>query len=115
MCIAEFYENNAGYIYAVITNEDGELLNICEIPDGTSLYELNQALKEGYAYADPYDPDDYNGVSVEDFRDELENSDGVEHIATMQGNELAANCTTVVYPDVMGCAGKELFQIEDNE
>lgn len=106
MYLVEIYECNNGNIFAFVLNSEGKPMNCVHIPDGMTYSELVNAAKEGFPDADPYDPDDFCGKDLTSLQEEFDITDGCYHIA-----ELSGYCKPILFPKVMGCAGKKLFQV----
>lgn len=121
----KFYEVNGGYIYAVAF-EDGKVTNIISCVDSNGELTGSEALKaarEGWPYADDFNPDDWSGLSMEQAAEELE-----EETETPAGEERGADLIAKVRPtpayvkglpfatfywDHMGVTGLEFFKDVD--
>lgn len=117
-----FYETNAGYIYAVAF-ENGKVTNIISCVDSNGELTGSKALeaaREGWPYADAFNPDDWSGLSMEQAAEELE-----KETETPAGEERVTDLIAEVKPtpayvkglpfatfywDRMGYAGLELFK-----
>lgn len=85
--ITKIYEDNAGGIHAVVL-EDGKVINVLtglefEYTRENKLtgLDLIHAAQSGFEYADDYDPDDYEGRSMEDVAEEIaDTSDPIAYI-----------------------------------
>lgn len=117
----KFYETNGGYIYAVAF-ENGKVANIISCVDNYKFTgeEALEAAREGWPYADAFNPDDWSGLSMEQAAEELE-----EETETPAGEERGADLIAEVRPtpayvkglpfatfywDRMGATGLEFFK-----
>ena len=103
MNLCEIYECNNGDIFAFVLDKEGHPVNCVKIEDTTPPDEFLEAAKEGFPDADPYDPDDFCGKTLPELLEEFEET--VDHIA-----ELAGYCKPILFPELMGCAGRNLFR-----
>lgn len=118
---AKFYEVNGGYIYAVAF-ENGKVTNIISCVDNSTFTgaEALKAAREGWPYADAFNPDDWSGLSMEQAAEALE-----EETETPAGEERGADLIAEVrstpayvkglpfatfYWDRMGETGLEFFE-----
>lgn len=105
--MVKFYEDNAGYISAVVYGDDGKINNVvsgCEQWTDDTPDNVIAAAKEDLPCCRDYDPDDYCGLTADDLASELE--DGAELIAEITPESVE------LYPDDMGIAGRLLFGVE---
>lgn len=118
----KFYENNGGYIYAVAF-ENGKVTNIISCVDNNGELTGSEALeaaREGWPYADAFNPDDWSGLSMEQAAEELK-----EESEKQAGEERGADLIVEVEPtpayvkglpfatfywDRMGSAGLDFFK-----
>lgn len=121
----KFYEDNGGGIQAVTFDENNKVVNVLggfEANPGTGLSVL-EAARENWPDADPFDPYQWGGKTMEEVAEELEESAnppygearGVELIA--ETNVVPSFSTTAQYIGAvdfnwraMGAAGHELFK-----
>ena len=99
------YEDNGGGIHAIVI-KDAQITNIISGFEAGSMSKADfiSAAQVGFEYADDYDPDNYSGLTMEDFADEMASCDDLIAEITEDSVEL--------YPEKMGCAGMGLFEIE---
>lgn len=105
MFLNEIYEDNAGNIFVIVEDGEGRVLNLIQLPADITEEELRTACKEGWPDADPYDPDDYCGKSMDEMAIEIANERATNYIA-----EIAGYSMPIIFPDVMGLAGQKLFK-----
>ena len=106
-----FYENNGGMIYAIVF-DGGKIVNIIPGLEDQQLssQEVIELAGKGFPFADEFEPDQWNGYTMQQILEEAENgeSDGtVELIAEITADKVS------LYPEKMGCSAKELFEVED--
>lgn len=99
MYLSEFFEDNAGHVFAVVLNEFGDVLNVVRAitPD-----DLKRNCEYGWPDADEYDPDDFNGKTPSDIYSEFKND--LNLIAELDGTS-----KPILFPLEMGIAGHKLF------
>lgn len=102
-----FYENNGGMIYAIVF--DGE--KIVNILPGfedqmLTLKEIIELAKEGFPYSDEFEPNQWSNCTIEEV---FERSTEDDLIA-----EITEECVKL-YPENMGDAGKELFEVLNDD
>lgn len=102
MYLSEFYEDNAGYVFAVVINGFGDVLNVVRMPETIAPDDLKRNCKYGWPDADEYDPDDFSGKTPSDIYNEFKND--VDLIAELDGTS-----KPILFPDKMGIAGYKLF------
>ena len=105
MFLNEIYEDNAGNIFVIVEDGEGRVLNLIQLPSDITEDELRAACKKGWPDADPYDPDDYCGKSMDEMAIEIANEKGTNLIAEITGYSMP-----IIFPDVMGLAGQKLFK-----
>lgn len=105
----KIYEDNGGGIHAVVRT-DGTVINCLtgleyEYTRENNLTgaDLIDAAKGGFEYADDYDPDDFDGTSLEDMVASVENEPSTSLIA-----EITADSVDLDYSR-MGAEGHYLF------
>lgn len=111
-----FYENNGGGICAVV-EEDGKAVKVLAGFEYGSFNtaELVDDAADGFPNADEYNPDEWNGLTLEEAAEEVaEGGPGNEWIATISGTSYCEKAVTL-YPDSMGYAGKKLFGLLPEE
>ena len=111
----KIYENNGGGIAAII-REGEKIVNILfGFEDGGLSYaEFIARAREGFPWADPYDPADHEGCSMEEVAAEIEDADP----GVIEPDELIAEITErkiIIYPHAMGVAGEILFGLDYEE
>ena len=102
-----FYETNGGMIYSIVF--DGE--KIVNIISGfedqmLTLKQIIELAKEGNPYSDEFEPNQWSNCTMEEV---FERSTEDDLIA-----EITEECVKL-YPENMGDAGKELFEVSDND
>ena len=99
------FEDNGGGIHAIVI-KNAQITNIISGFEDGSMSKANfiEAAQIGFDYADDFDPENYSGLTMEDVAAETESSDDLIAEITEDSVEL--------YPEKMGCAGMELFEIE---
>ena len=103
MWLCEIYECNDGDIFCFVLDAFGRPVNCIKIPNDTPWDELKEAVKEGFPDADPYDPNDFCGKTPSELLKEFD-------LTTVQIAELAGYSKPILFPDMMGVAGKKLFR-----
>lgn len=104
MYLNEFFEDNGGVIFCFVYDGAGKPVNCVELMGDESIESVLESCKEGWPYADPYDPENYNGMTIPEFRQDFENW-GAQQIA-----EIAGYSKPILFPNEMGCAGTKLFK-----
>lgn len=102
MYLSEFYEDNAGYVFAVVINGFGDVLNVVRMPETIAPDDLKRNCKYGWPDADKYDPDDFGGKTASEVYDEFKA--GVNLIAELDGTS-----RPILFPLEMGIAGHKFF------
>ncbi len=105
--MVKFYEDNAGFISAVVCDGDGKIENVvsgCEQWTDDTPADVIAAAKKGLPYCRYYNSDDYCGATADELAAEL--ADGAELIAEITPESVE------LYPDDMGIAGRRLFGVE---
>ncbi len=97
-----FYEDNAGNIFVFVYYRD-DLINVVHLRGNESIESVMDSCDSGWPFADEYNPENYGGLSMTAFLDELDIMDA-EVIAEINGRE------PILYPADMGAAGRKLFQ-----
>lgn len=97
-----FYEDNAGNIFVFVYYRD-DLINVVHLRGNESIESVMDSCDSGWPFADEYNPENYGGLSMTAFLDELDIM-GAEIIAEINGRE------PILYPEDMGEAGRKLFQ-----
>lgn len=102
-----FYEDNGGGIHAIVTDDHDNVTNVLTgfhmDAAAWDLSDLIASAKQGFPYADEYNPDEFSGLSMDEAAREIADMDDL--IA-----EISADAEAI-YPTNMGCAGKTLFNV----
>jgi hypothetical protein len=107
-----FFEDNGGMIHA-FTLEDGSVKNYLHGFE-QSAWDVGELLRSaalGFEDADPYDPDEFGGVTLEEMYHEIAESDEIETPALIA--EISPEWIAL-YPKAMGAAGRVLFGLGDD-
>lgn len=113
------YENNGGGLSAVVRN-DGTITGVFagfEYEQPTTAAFV-QAAAEGFPDADPYDPDDWGGLTIEQAAEEIEEGrpewvEGPELVAVITGGQ--GSQSVELYTDRMGYAARRLLGVKDDD
>ena len=93
--------------YAIVLSGDTVVNVLSGFEDGgLSTNEFIKAAQSGFADADEYDPSNYSGISLGAAAAEFAELDDI--IAIIHIHRCA-------FPENMGCAGKDLFSVSDDE
>lgn len=114
------YENNGGGLIA-ITREDGTITGVYagfEYEPCMKPADFIREAAEGFAYADPYDCDDWGGLSMEEVAAEVEDGDperaeNDELVAVITGGQ--GSQSVELYTDRMGYAARRLLGVKDDD
>lgn len=104
-----FFENNGGGLSAVVKENDKFVKVLTGFEYGNfNTAEFFDDAADGFPNADPFEPNDWGGLTLEEAAESVSNEDvGNTLIATVN-----RNCrlrSMVLYPDDMGYAGRKLF------
>ena len=104
-----FFEDNGGGLSAVVKEND----KVVKVLTGFEYGNFNTGdfiddAANGFPNADEFDPNDWNGLTLEKAAEEVSNHCiGIDLIATVGRNCRSKSVT--LYPDDMGYAGRRLF------
>ncbi len=99
----KMYEDNAGGISAVVQYYD-ELVNYIygfQFIEHPNVSDLLNSARDGFEYADPFDPDNFSGMTLAECAAWAEAE--CDLIAEISDKEIT------LYPKAMGDAGRYLF------
>lgn len=117
----KFYESNGGTIQAVTRDESGKVVNVFsgfEANPGTGLSVL-AAARENWPYADPFEPCQWGGKTMEEVAEELEEMEYRPELGDLIAETKATpdRCTDAQCAEYvefnwsrMGYAGLDLFK-----
>ena len=101
----EIYEDNAGFIHAIIRHGDNIINVITGLEQDDIPYnEFINAARWGFEDADEYDPDEYGGKSMEDVANEITSC--FDPVAEITSDHIELHLSR------MGLAAKRLFCID---
>ena len=109
----DFYEDNAGGVSAIVRGSSGELVNaINNLELSSKPGDVLRAAVNGWPYADGYDLDDNNGMTMAETEAWLinaveRNNGGCAYIGYVTDKLVE------LYIDEMGASARALFCVED--